>query len=56
MYWWVGVSKGYYKLEEKTKEAFISINDIPYYKSGDYAIQLPSDEIIVKGRLIIKLS
>ena len=47
----VGVSKGYYKLEEKTKEAFISINDVPYYKSGDYAIQLPSNEIIIKGRV-----
>ena len=47
----VGVSKGYYNLEEKTKESFISINDVPYYKSGDYAIQLPSNEIIIKGRV-----
>ena len=47
----IGVSKGYLNLEEKTKEAFISLNGLPYYKSGDYAIQLPSDEIIIKGRV-----
>ena len=47
----IGVSKGYLNLEEKTKEAFIHLNSLPYYKSGDYAIQLPSDEIIIKGRV-----
>ena len=47
----VGVSKGYYKLEDKTKEVFVSINNIPYYKSGDYAIQIPSGEMIIKGRV-----
>lgn len=46
----MGVSKGYFKMEEKTKESFISLNSIPYYKTGDYAVQLPSDEIIIKGR------
>ena len=46
----VGVSKGYYKMKDKTSESFITINDIPYYKSGDYAIQLPSNDIIIKGR------
>ena len=47
----VGVSKGYYNMKDKTREAFLSINDIAYYKSGDYAIQLPSNEIIIKGRI-----
>ena len=47
----VGVSKGYYKMEERTDNAFISINGVNYYKSGDYAVQLPSDEIIIKGRV-----
>ena len=47
----IGVSKGYYNMEEKTKEAFISLNGLPYYKSGDYALELPSGEIIIKGRV-----
>lgn len=47
----LGVSKGYYKMDEKTKEVFVTINDIPYYKSGDNAIQLPSNEIVIKGRI-----
>ena len=47
----VGVSKGYYKMDEKTKEVFITINGVRYYKSGDNAIQLPSGEIIIKGRI-----
>ncbi len=47
----IGVSKGYYNLEDKTEESFISINGIPYYKTGDYAVQLPSDEIVIKGRM-----
>ena len=46
----IGVSKGYYNLEEKTKEVFISLNGLPYYKSGDYAVELPSGEIIIRGR------
>jgi amino acid adenylation domain-containing protein len=46
----IGVSKGYYNMEEKTKEVFITLNELPYYKSGDYAVELPSGEIIIKGR------
>ena len=47
----IGVSKGYYNMEEKTKEVFISLNGLPYYKSGDYAVELPSGEMIIKGRV-----
>ena len=47
----IGVSKGYYNMEEKTKEVFISLNGLPYYKSGDYAVELPSGEMIIKGRI-----
>ena len=47
----VGVSRGYHNLDDKTKEVFVTINDIPYYKSGDYAIELPNGEIDVKGRI-----
>ncbi|WP_405304351.1 amino acid adenylation domain-containing protein, partial [Methanobrevibacter sp.] len=47
----IGVSKGYYNMEDKTKEKFIKINNIPYYKSGDYAIMLPNGEIDIKGRI-----
>ncbi len=45
------VGKGYYNMPEKTKEAFLTINDIPYYRSGDYAIKLPNDDIDIKGRI-----
>ena len=34
----VGVGKGYYNMPEKTEEVFLEIDDIPYYRSGDYAI------------------
>jgi thioester reductase-like protein len=47
----IGVGKGYYNMPEKTKEAFLTINDIPYYRSGDYAIELPNGEIDIKGRI-----
>ena len=47
----VGVGRGYYDLDEKTKEVFLTINDIPYYRSGDYAIELPNGEIQIKGRI-----
>ena len=47
----VGVSKGYYNMEEKTRESFLTINGIPYYKSGDYGIELPNGEIDIKGRI-----
>jgi amino acid adenylation domain-containing protein/thioester reductase-like protein len=46
-----GVSRGYYNMEEKTKEVFLKINDIPYYRSGDYAIELPNGELVIKGRI-----
>ena len=46
-----GVARGYYNLEEKTKEVFLHINDIPYYRSGDYAIELPNGELVIKGRI-----
>ena len=47
----IGVGKGYYNMPEKTKEVFLTINDIPYYRSGDYAIELPNGELVVKGRI-----
>ena len=46
-----GVANGYYDMAEKTEEAFITINGIPYYKSGDYAIEQPNGELIIKGRI-----
>ncbi|WP_407376942.1 amino acid adenylation domain-containing protein, partial [Methanobrevibacter sp.] len=46
-----GVGKGYYNMPEKTKEVFLEINNIPYYKSGDYAIETPNGEIDIKGRI-----
>ena len=46
-----GVGKGYYNLPEKTQEVFMTIDDIPYYRSGDYAIELPNGEIDIKGRI-----
>ena len=47
----MGVGKGYYNMPEKTEEVFLTINGIPYYRSGDYAIQLPNGEIDIKGRI-----
>jgi hypothetical protein len=46
-----GVGKGYYNMPEKTEEVFLTINDIPYYRSGDYAIETPNGEIDIKGRI-----
>ncbi|WP_406535292.1 amino acid adenylation domain-containing protein [Methanobrevibacter sp.] len=46
-----GVGKGYYNMPEKTKEVFLSIDGIPYYRSGDYAIERPNGEIDIKGRI-----
>ena len=46
-----GVGKGYYNMPDKTKEVFLTLNDIPYYRSGDYAIKLPNGEIDIKGRI-----
>ena len=47
----VGVGKGYYNMPEKTEEVFLAINDIPYYRSGDYAVALANGEIDIKGRI-----
>ena len=47
----IGVGKGYYNMPEKTEEVFLTINGIPYYRSGDYAIKLPNGEIDIKGRI-----
>ena len=47
----IGVGKGYYNMSEKTEEAFLTINNIPYYRSGDYAIELPNGDIDIKGRI-----
>ena len=47
----MGVGKGYYNMPEKTKEVFITINGIPYYRSGDYAIQMPNGEVAIQGRI-----
>ncbi|WP_296862826.1 AMP-binding protein, partial [uncultured Methanobrevibacter sp.] len=46
-----GVSKGYYNMPDKTKEVFLEINGVPYYKSGDYAIELHNGEIDIRGRI-----
>ena len=46
-----GVAGGYYCMEDKTKEAFLEINGIPYYRSGDFAVELSNGEIVIKGRL-----
>ena len=46
-----GVGKGYYNMPDKTKEVFLTINNIPYYKSGDYAIEKLNGEIDIKGRI-----
>ena len=47
----VGVSKGYYNLPDKTSEVFLTIDDIPYYRSGDYALETIDGEIEIKGRI-----
>ena len=44
------VTKGYYNNPEKTAEVYTTINNIPYYRSGDYAYKL-DDEIYILGRI-----
>ena len=44
------VTKGYYNNPEKTAEVYKTINNIPYYRSGDYAYKL-DDEIYILGRI-----
>ena len=46
----VGVGKGYRKLPEKTKEAFISYEGQPFYRSGDYARWTDNGELVILGR------
>jgi len=36
---------------DKTEEVYLTINNIPYYKSGDYAIELDNGEFVIKGRI-----
>ena len=47
----LGVGKGYLNKEKRTKESFIKINGIDYYKSGDYGTIDPEGEIVIHGRL-----
>ena len=46
-----GVGKGYYNMPDKTEEVFLTINGIPYYRSGDYAIEKHNGEIDIQGRI-----
>lgn len=46
-----GVSKGYLNREKLTKERFINIEDVNYYKSGDFAIEDKNGEYIIIGRM-----
>ena len=46
-----GVGKGYYNMPDKTEEVFLTINGIPYYRSGDYAIEKHNGEIYIQGRI-----
>ena len=47
----LGVGKGYLNKEKRTKESFIKINGINYYKSGDYGSINPEGEFVIHGRL-----
>ena len=44
------VTKGYYNNPEKTAEVYTTINNIPYYRSGDYAYKF-DDEIYILDRI-----
>ena len=46
-----GIAKGYYNLDDESNESFLTINRIPYYKTGDYAIETPDGKIELKGRM-----
>lgn len=45
-----GVSAGYFEQEEKTKEAFITYNGLPAYKTGDAGL-IKDEHLFYKGRL-----
>ncbi len=47
----LGVGRGYLNKEKRTKESFMKINGIRYYKSGDYGTIDPAGEIVIHGRL-----
>ena len=47
----MGVGKGYLNKEKRTKESFIKINGINYYKSGDYGTIDSEGEFVIHGRL-----
>ncbi len=47
----VGVSRGYYNMEKKTEDVFLTMDGIRYYKSGDYAVKQQNGEISIKGRI-----
>ena len=38
-------------MPDKTEEVFLTIDEIPYYRSGDYAISRPDGEIELLGRI-----
>jgi len=46
-----GVSQGYYNLDTKSQESFITINNIPFYKTGDFGIRNSEGKLILKGRI-----
>lgn len=45
-----GVSKGYYNNNEQTKEKFIKIDGVPFYKSGDLG-EYENGDLFYKGRI-----
>ena len=47
----LGVGKGYLNKEKRTKESFLKINGINYYKSGDYGSVNDEGEFVIHGRL-----
>ncbi len=45
-----GVGRGYHNLPEKTAAGFVHINDVPYFRSGDFCYRLPDGNFMVLGR------
>ena len=45
-----GVGRGYHNLPEKTAAGFIRINNVPYFRSGDFCYRLPDGNFMVLGR------
>lgn len=45
-----GVGRGYHNLPEKTAAGFIKINNVPYFRSGDFCYRLPDGNFMVLGR------